>query len=41
MHLAREGVEAGNGFGRLISCDFDLTLRVSLNEIFFFAHDEQ
>ena len=32
---------ACNGFARLISCDFDLTLRVSLNEIFFFAHVEQ
>src|SRR5450756_245719 len=40
MNLAREGVQAGNGFCRLISCDLDLTLRVSLNEICFFAHVE-
>jgi hypothetical protein len=41
MNLAREGVQAGNGFCRPISCGLDLTLRVSLNELFFFAHVEQ
>jgi hypothetical protein len=41
MNLAREGVQAGNGFCPLISCDFDLTLRVSLNALLFLAHVEQ
>jgi hypothetical protein len=41
MNLAREGVQAGNGFGRVGSCDLDLTLRVSRNDSFFFAHVEQ
>ena len=41
MDLARKRVQAGNGFRRLISRDFDLTLRVSLNDLFFFAHIEQ
>jgi hypothetical protein len=41
MNLARERVQAGNGFGGLICRDLDLTLRVSLNDSFFFAHVEQ
>jgi hypothetical protein len=41
MDLPREGVQAGSGFCRLISCDLDLTLWVSLNDLFFFAHVEQ
>ena len=41
MNLAREGVQAGNGLCRLITCNFDLTLRVSLNALFFLAHVEQ
>ena len=41
MNLTREGVQAGNDFGRLIPCDLDLTLRVSLNHLIFFAHVEQ
>jgi len=41
MNLAREGVHAGSSFRRLIRCDLNLTLRVSLNGLFFFAHVEQ
>jgi len=41
VNLAREGVQAGTGCCWLIFCDLDLTLRVSLNEICFFAHVEQ
>jgi hypothetical protein len=41
MNLAGEGVQTGNDFCRLISCDLDLTLRVSLNEFFSIAHVEQ
>jgi len=41
MNLARESVQAGSGFCRLISCDLALTFRVSLNSLFFFAHVEQ
>ena len=41
MNFAREGVQAGNGFCRLISCNLDFTLWVSLNYLFFFAHVEQ
>ena len=41
MNLAREGVQAGNHFGRLIPRDLDLTLRLSLNHLIFFAHVEQ
>jgi hypothetical protein len=41
MNLARESVQAGNGFCRLVSCALDLTLRVSLNDQFFVVHVEQ
>jgi hypothetical protein len=41
MNLAREGVQAGDGFCPLISYNFDVTLRVSLNTLLFVAHVEQ
>jgi hypothetical protein len=41
MNPACEGVQAGNAFCRLIPYDLDLTLRVSLNDLFFFAHVER
>ena len=41
LNLAREGVQAGNGFCRQIPYDLGLTLRVNLNERLFIVHVEQ
>jgi hypothetical protein len=41
MDLPGESIQAGADLPWPIPRDLDLTLRVSLNDLFFFAHVEQ